>query len=784
MKGQPICLLGVMASLLWNCTPGKQENKPPVTDSGAGDRTILPVPEPAYKGFIDSVYKTSRPDWNPVLPVQAPKGAPNVIMIVLDDVGYGHLGCYGGPIETPNIDALAKSGLIYTNFHTTALSSPTRGALLTGRNHHSIGLAAITEAATGYPGNFGSIPKAAAMIPEILKQNGYNTMGIGKWHLAPYTAYSAAGPFDRWPLGLGFEKFYGFIGGETDQWAPLLVQDNQFIEVPATEGYFLTKDLTNKTIAYIRDQQQANTGRPFFTYLAYGACHAPLHAPKSYIDKYKGRFNKGWDVVRKETFERQKTLGIIPSDAVLPPRNPGVQAWDSLTNDQKEVYTRLQEVFAGFLDNADEEIGRLVKALDDLGIRENTLIMLVSDNGASQEGGQNGTSNTDRFRNYFPDTIDEMLKLVDKLGSAETDPHYPIGWSMAGNTPLRRWKQDTHAGGNTDPFIISWPSKIKDPGSKRTQYHHVTDVVPTILEAASLPEPKIVNGIEQMPMAGVSMLYTLNDADAPTNKKVQYYEMLGSRGIWADGWKAVAWHQKGTDFSKDKWELYNTDKDFTESNDLAAQNPDKLKELIALWWEEAGKYNVLPLDDRRYERNLDTTRPVASVKKDIYVYYPGTSIVHPLTMPNLMAQSHTISAYITIPGKGAEGVVACQGGEFGGWSLFIKGGKLHYVHNYLKTREYEVSSSSTLAPGAHKISVHYTMREKSTMPDFFKGDVDLYLDDKKAGEVKDVIMASQYSVVTGYGLLIGRNTGTPVSHMYEPPFRFTGEISKVTIELK
>jgi len=784
MKTESISLFGMSVILLGSCNQGKLEHHASRQEYGNEDRTILPLPVPEFRGTIDSLYITSRPDWNPVKAVQAPEGAPNVLIIVLDDVGYGQLGCYGGPIETPNIDALAATGIRYTNFHTTALCSPTRGALLTGRNHHAIGLAAITEAATGYPGNFGSIPKSAAFIPEVLRLNGYNTMALGKWHLAPFTAYTAAGPFDRWPLGQGFEKFYGFIGGETDQWAPLLVQDNQFIEIPSGEGYHVTEDLADKTIAYIRDQQQANTGRPFFAYLSLGAAHAPLQVPSAYIDKNKGRFNKGWDEIRRETYERQKAMGIIPANSVLPERNPGVQPWDELNDTQIKVYIRLQEVFAGFLNHADEQIGRVIAALDELGIRENTLVILVSDNGASQEGLQNGTANTDRYRNYNPDTPEEMIKILDKLGTIESDPHYPIGWAMAGNSPFKRWKQDTHAGGNTDPLIISWPAKIKDAGGKRSQYHHAVDIVPTILEACSLPAPKMVNGIEQQPMNGVSMMYSFADAGAPSARKVQYFEMFGSRAIYSDGWKAVTNHKKGDDYNKEPWELYNVNEDFTETSDLAARYPEKLRELINLWWKEAEKYNVLPLDDRRYERAADPTRPVASVKKDVYTYYPGTSVVHPLTIPNLMSQTHTITAYANVPAKGAQGVLASFGSEFGGWTLFIKGGKLHYVHNYLKMKEYEVSSGASVTPGDHKFLVHYTMKEKSLKPDFFKGDIDIYIDDKLAGSVKDVMMAAQYSNVMGYGLLVGRNTGTPVSHTYKVPFTYTGNIKKVTIELR
>jgi arylsulfatase len=782
-----IFLFAATLILLASCTSneGKVEEPVKVESASTGpDRTVLPFALPAYNGKIDSFYTTSTPDWNQVKAPEAPNGAPNVLLIVLDDVGFGQLGSYGGAIETPNLDKLANTGLQYTNFHTTALCSPTRGALLTGRNHHAVGLAAITEAATGYPGNFGTMPKNAAFISETLKHNGYNTIALGKWHLAPYTAYTAAGPFSHWPLGQGFERFYGFVGGETDQWAPLLAQDNQFLEIPNREGYFLTEDLVDKTIAYIADQQQANTGRPFFTYLALGATHAPLHAPKKNIDKYKGRFDKGWDLVRQEIFDRQKRMGVIPANAVLPSRNQGVQAWDELSETQKKVYTRLQEVFAGFLDHADEHIGRLMAAIDDMGIRENTMIIVVSDNGASQEGGKDGTFNTDRYRNYNPDNAEEMIKKIDKLGSHESDPHYPIGWSMAGNTPFKRWKQDTHAGGNTDPFIINWPAKIKQ-GGKRNQYHHVIDIVPTILEAASLPAPKMVNGIEQQALHGVSMIYTMSNADAPSIHTQQYYEMLGSRAMYKEGWKAVVNHVKGEPWSADKWELYHVAEDVTESNDLAIREPAKLKELQDLWWVEAKKYNVLPLDDRRYERQADPTRPVASRSMDIYTYYPGTSTVHPLAMPNLQSQkAHTITAYANVPNANSQGVLACSGTEFGGWTLFIQGGKLHYVHNYLAIQEFEVSSNVKVTPGDHKFSMHWIKREDHLKPDYFRGDVELYIDEKLVGTTKDVLMAGQYGIAVGYGLLIGRNTGTTVSHKYKAPFAYSGKLKKVTIELK
>lgn len=780
LKTAAACFSVLLGCLALGC--GRAARTPPSAKVGEGDRTILPPPAPAFKGKIGQTYKDSTPDFSPALPLEAPKGAPNVLLVVLDDVGFGQIGAYGGPIETPNIDNLAKRGLVYSNFHTTALCSPTRAALLTGRNHHAVGMAAITEAATGYPGNLGSIPRSAATIAEVLKQNGYNTLAFGKWHLTPYTAYTAAGPFDRWPLGLGFERYYGFLGGETDQWAPLLVQDNSMIGTPTTPGYQLTADLVDKTLGYVRDQQQANTGRPFFAYLALGATHAPLHAPKEYIERYKGRFDQGWDTVREDTFARQKQLGIMPKDAQLPPINPGVSPWSELDDTQRKVYARLQEVFAGYLTYADHELGRLFSSLDDMGLADDTLIVLVSDNGASQEGLNDGTLNTDRYRNYFPDTVAEMAKNLDAAGSAATDPHYPRGWGMAGNSPFKRWKQDTFAGGNTDAFVVSWPARIKASGEIRNQYHHVVDVVPTILELARVPAPASVNGVEQQPLPGVSMVYTFDDASARTRKAVQYYEMFGSRAIWADGWKAVAAHKPGDSYDNDTWELYHTDVDPTEFTDLAAQNPQKLEELKKLWRSEAEKNNVLPLDDRRYERVADPSRPVAAQPRDEYKYYPNTSIVHPLAAPQLLGREHTVTAHVAIPAQGAEGVLACTGGEFGGWSLFLKGGKLHYVHNYLKLEEFDVVSPAAVPPGRHALAFHFMPTQKNLKPDWFVGDVTLLVDGRTVAERKGIRSAGQYSVVTGYGLLFGRNTGTPVSREYRPPFAFTGTLERVVIK--
>jgi arylsulfatase len=747
------------------------------------DRTVLPPRPPAFSGEIGETYQESVPDWAPALPLKAPPGAPNIVLIVLDDVGFGHTSAYGGPIQTPSLEALAQDGLRFNNFHTTALCSPSRGALLTGRNHHQISLAAITEAAAGHPGAYGSIPKSAATVAEVLKQNGYSTMAFGKWHLAPYTAYTAAGPFDRWPLGMGFETFYGFLGGETDQWAPLLVQDNHFIDTPVQPGYHLTEDLVSRAITSIRDQQQANTGKPFFAYLALGANHAPLHAPKEYIRKYKSKFDQGWDKVREETLARQKAMGIVPVKTSLTPRDPMIRAWDVLTIEEKTVYNRLQETFAGMLDHADANIGRLLAVLQQMGIRDNTLVIVTSDNGASQEGLQHGVTNTDRYRNFNPETVEEMFGHFDQIGGPETDPLYPMGWSLPGNTPFKKWKQDTHLGGTTDPLIVSWPAVIKDRGAIRSQYSHLVDIVPTLLEAAQLPAPSVVNGVPQMPLAGSSLGYAFADAAAPSHHKVQYFEMLGSRAIYSDGWTAVAWHEPGTSWSDDRWELYHTDVDFSQAHDLSAEQPKKLKDMIALWESEAKKNNVYPLDDRRYERASDPGRPVAALTKDVYTYYPGTSVIHPLAMPQLLGKPHEITAFLDIPEGTADGVLMAMGGEFGGFALFVRDGKPVYAHNYLKIEEYEVKGKERLSPGRHLVTVRFKPTSATERPSMFTGDVVLLVDGHEVARREGVRSAAQYSALTGYGLTVGRNIGTPVSRQYKTPFPYEGTIEKVEIRV-
>ena len=521
----------------------------------------------ACEPVIGLSYKNSTPCWPQV--VLPPKGAPNIVYIVLDDVGFGQIGCFGGPIQTPNIDKLAAGGLRYNNFHTTALCSPTRTCLLTGRNHQSAGMGLISEYATGYPGYNGNLSHNTATLAEMLKANGFNTFALGKWHLAPSQTSPGAGPFDNWPTNRGFDKYYGFLGGETNQWYPYLISGTTNVEPPATpeEGYHLTNDLVDHAIDDIRDQQNVALGKPYFVYFATGACHAPHQAPREYIDMYKGKFDKGWDAVRNETLARQKAMGIVPQNTVLPPRNPGIQAWNDLNESQKRLYAREQEVFAGFLTHTDAQIGRLLDYLNSTGQLDNTMIYVVSDNGASQEGLQNGLSNAYMYFNGVVQNVTSLLPHIDELGGTKSYNHYAMGWAMAGNTPDRMYKQDTYEGGVHDPMIVYYPALIKDKGGIRTQFTHAVDLVPTVLDVLGLKAPEIYNGYPQKPIEGVSFASTFNDSNANTGKYIQYFEMLGKRGLWYNGWKAVAYHKKGADWNKDTWELYNMTADSSEAPD-------------------------------------------------------------------------------------------------------------------------------------------------------------------------------------------------------------------------
>ncbi len=729
------------------------------------------LPLERFGGTIGRTYRDSQPAWT--LPVRAPASAPNVVLLVLDDVGFAHLGCYGSDIDTPRIDALAAGGLRYTNFHTTAMCSPTRASLLTGRHHHSAGMGTIVEWCTGYPGYQGQVTRRAATLAEMLRRQGYNTHALGKWHLMRMTDATAAGPFDYWPLSRGFDRYYGFLSSLTDHWNPELFCDNHPIRKPDRPDYHLSVDLIDQAIGFIRDQQCASPGKPFFSYVALGACHSPHHVPRAYIDKYRGRYDDGWDETRRRWYERQLALGVIPPGTRLTERNHEVRAWADLSADERRLCARMQEVFAGFLEHTDEQVGRLVDFLGSIGQLENTLFVVMSDNGASDEGGALGNVNIRKHYAFIDETLPELLSHLDELGSEHTYNHYPSGWGFAGNTPLKWFKMDTHGGGIRDPFIVHWPARIAARGELRHQYHHCVDVVPTVLELLGAQAPAVHQGIAQLPIHGVSMAYTFDQPQAPTRKRVQHYEMLGDRGIWQDGWKAVARHEKGSDFEHDRWELYHVENDFSESVDLAATHPDKLAELIELWWREAQAYDVLPLDDRDRERTAASLR---ATSRQRYVYRADMARVDRLSAPNVSNRSYRILADIEMPTGGAEGVILAAGGRFGGYVLFVQDGRL--VHEYNAggpTQRMVLESPATLSAGRHRVG--FVFRKTGSLC----GDGALLVDQQVVARMP---MTGMWPLLPNTsGVHCGRDDGSPVSERYACPFVFTGTIHEVVVEL-
>jgi arylsulfatase len=732
--------------------------------------------ERRFEGVIGRTFEESKSWWPE--PLKAPEGSPNVIFIILDDVGFSQLGCYGSSIETPNMDRLAAGGLRYNNFHTTALCSPTRSCLLTGRNHHSVGMGMITEMASGYPGYNGRIPKSAGTIAHILRENGYGTFAVGKWHNTPEEETSAAGPFDRWPLGMGFERFYGFLAGDANQWNPDLVYDNHRIPLPDRPDYHLTEDIVDRSIEFVKDLKQLRPDKPFFLWMAFGAAHAPHHAPREFIDKYKGRFDRGWDVEREEVLARQKKMGIVPPETRLAPRNTGITAWTELSSDQRRLYARMQEVFAGFMDHTDYHVGRFLDFLEDIDQMENTLVVLISDNGASQEGVWHGSLNEGRYFNGLPETLEECLAGIDKLGGPLAFNHYPRGWAMAGNAPLKRYKQNTHGGGTRDPLIFCWPGGIEARGEIRTQYHHVVDIVPTILEVLGIGAPEQLNGTDQKPMEGQSMLYSFANPQAQTRKEVQYYEMLGHRGIWHKGWKAVTYHSTGAagNFDEDKWELYHLDEDFSECKDLAETKPQKLRQLIEIWWAEAGKYQVLPLDDRGSKRFNDQ-KPKFDPDKTSFTFFPGTSMIPAGVVPNTQNRSYMITAEVEIPEKGAEGILLALGGRFGGYALYIQNKRLVYDYNFLGISHYRVASTIEVPRGKNRMRFEFDKTGEH------QGRGTLFFNEDIVGEGM-IERTAPVRHAFAEGLEIGRDSLTPVSESYRCPFAFTGILEKVVLELK
>lgn len=757
-------------------------------------------PGSAFPGVIGRTYDVSRPAWPS--PLRATPGSPNVVFIVLDDTGFGHLGCYGSPIRTPNIDRLAQSGLRYSNFHTTALCSPTRACLLTGRNHHSNHMACITETATGYPGYDGRIPFENGFLSEILRDAGYGCLAVGKWHLTPATDVSAAGPFDRWPLGRGFERYYGFLGGDTHQYYPDLVCDNHQISAPRTpeQGYHLTEDLVERAISYIADIEQVAPDKPFFLYFCPGAMHAPHHVPASWADRYAHAFDDGWDEYRQRVHARQLELGVIPRGTELSSHDPDVPDWKKLTDEERRLCARMMEVFAGYLEHTDHQIGRLLSFLEATGQLDDTLIVLLSDNGASAEGGPFGSINENKFFNNVPESLEQNLAAIGDLGGPKYFNHYPWGWAWAGNTPFRRWKRETFRGGVADPLIVHWPNGIRARGEVRTQYVHAIDVLPTVLDAVRLEPPRHIRGIPQSPIEGVSFAHTFDDARAKSRRVTQYFEMFGHRALYHDGWRAVCpW--PGSSFSEGRpfgtpltaeelrrldaegWQLYHVDRDFSECHDVAAEHRDRLIEMITLWYAEAGRYNVLPLDGRGTLR-LAEPRPTLTRDRKRYVYFPDTQVVPSGQAPVLLNRTHSITAEVEIPKGGAQGVLISQGGVDGGYTLFVMNDKLCYTYNYVAAEYFRVVSDRALPEGRVELRFEF---EPTGSPEIDAGKgapgrARLYVDKKLAAEERFPYTIPLTLGLAG-GISIGRDDGAPVTPEYRPPFAFTGTIYHVVIDV-
>ncbi|WP_036484093.1 arylsulfatase [Myxosarcina sp. GI1] len=749
--------------------------------------TQLPKPDPVFKGRVGKTYKDSVPSYPQ--PLEAPEGDPNVLIILLDDVGFGMTSTFGGPVPTPNLDKLASNGVSYTRFHTTALCSPTRAALLTGRNHHSVGTGVITEMGTGYPGYTGIIPKSTALVSETLKDNGYATSMFGKWHNTPEPAISPAGPFDRWPTGLGFDYFYGFNQGETNQYYPTLYRNTVPVDPPQTpeEGYHFTADITDEAIAWIRNVRAADPDKPWFTYFSTGAVHAPHHAPPEWREKFKGKFDYGWDRQRELTYQKQLEMGIIPEGTQLTPRPEEIPAWDEVPDEAKTVYTRLMENYAGYMAHTDYHVGRLIDSLEQSGELDNTLIFyIIGDNGASAEGGLEGTFSELASLFGIQLGLESTINRLDEIGGPKSEPHVPVGWAWAMDSPFQWTKQvASHLGGTRNPMVIHWPKGIQSKGEIRNQFHHVIDVVPTILEATKIAEPTEVNGIAQKPIEGVSMAYSFDERAAKDKRTTQYFEMFVNRAIYDDGWMAsshfgVPWDTASRygDFQDAPWELYNLEEDFSQANDLAAENPEKLKKLQAKFVEEAQKYDVFPLDPRFSER-LDPKLRVSGEPPTSWTYY-GNNVRMPEPVgPQLFPRGHTITADVTIPQKGAEGVITCAGGFSVGWSLYVKDNKPNFRYAVVDIGNVTIPGTVTLPKGKATIKTEFT-------PDGSPeggGTLNLFVNDKPAGEGKLTRSLFRHGLEP---FEVGRDSITAIDPAYENKgkFEFTGKIDEVNFALK
>lgn len=754
---------------------------------GTQETTVqLPKPDPVFKGRVGKTYKDSVPSYPK--PVKAPEGDPNVLLILLDDVGFGMTSTFGGPVPTPNLDKLANNGISYNRFHTTALCSPTRAALLSGRNHHSVGTGVIIETGTGYPGYTGIIPKSTALISETLNDNGYATAMFGKWHNTPEPDISPAGPFNRWPTGLGFDYFYGFNGGEAHQYYPNLYRNTVPVSPPKTpeEGYHFTADMTDEAIAWTRNVRAADKEKPWFVYFSTGAVHAPHHTPPEWQEKFKGQFDHGWDKQRELTYQKQLEMGIIPEGTQLTPRPEEIPAWAEVPEEAKTVYTRLMENYAGYMAHTDYHIGRLIDSLEQSGELDNTLIFyIVGDNGASAEGGLEGTFSELASLLGIQLGLESTINRVDEIGGPTSEPHVPVGWAWAMDSPFQWTKQvASHFGGTRNPMVVHWPQGIQSKGEMRDQFHHVIDIAPTILEATKIPAPTEVNGIDQKPMEGVSMLYSFDDQNAQDQRTTQYFEMFVNRGIYDEGWMAsshfgVPWNtaSREGDFLDAPWELYNLEEDFSQANDLAQVNPEKLQDLQAKFVEEAQKYNVFPLDPRLSER-FDPKLRVSGEPPTNWTYYGNDVRLPEPVGPQLFPRGHTIAADVTIPQEGAEGVITCAGSFSAGWSLYVQDNKPNFRYTVFDIGDVTIPGTVDLPKGKVTVKSEFT-------PDGSQqggGTLKLFVNDKLAGEGKLTRSLFRHGLEP---FEVGRDSITAIAPAYEDQgdFEFTGQINEVNFAL-
>ncbi len=778
----------MLAGLFYACTPTQKDQSRSTTASGTLDRTSLPIQEPSYPN--DTTLDARNAKAPARFEVKAPEKAPNVVIVLIDDQGFGVSSAFGGPVNEPTLDKLAANGLKYNRFHTTALCSPTRVAILTGRNHHLNNAGAIMEVATAFPGNTGSRPNSIAPLAEMLRLNGYSTAAFGKYHETAPWEVSVSGPFDRWPTRSGFDKFYGFIGGETNQWAPAVYDGTIRVETPNDPDYHFTTDMTDQAINWVSAQQSLTPEKPFYMYFATGATHAPHHAPKEYIEKYKGKFDQGWDKLREETFARQKALGVIPQDAQLTARPKEIPAWDDQTPEQKKLFARQMETFAGFAEHTDAEVGRLVHALEEMGELDNTLFVYIAgDNGSSAEGGPEGAYNEMMALNGIIGTADQMMGHIDDWGSPSTFPHYAIGWAHAGNTPFQWTKQiASHFGGTRNGIVVHWPEGIKAKGEIRSQFTHATDIAPTVLEAAGLPFPKSVNGTEQTPFSGTSFAFSFDDAKAADRHTTQYFEMFANRGIYHEGWVACTRHSipwllvPNPPLKDDVWELYHVDEDFSQANNLAEKNPAKLKELQEIFMKEAEKNHVLPIDDRRSERlNAEIAgRPDLMGARTSLTVYEGMTGISENAFMNVKGKPYTITSEVELKDANADGVIISQAGRFGGWVLYMKGGKVKHEYNFFGLEHTNIASPRALTAGKHEIKYEF-------VPDEAKpgagGKCALYVDGQKVAEGQ-IPKTQPFVFSADEGVDVGVDNETNVSNDYEMrENKFTGKIKKVTVDV-